>query len=105
MLHKAYFIVLKCASSDVHVKLRTHTPAKPGTECEITSTLKPNAPLGNTVEDLRKLGEYRTKREHVITVGGSGNSPDRNYRYSIEKDINFNAERSNKTIFGFANLF
>ena len=44
------------------------------TEYEITSTFKPNAPLGNGDEDLGKLGKDRTKRDHIIIVGGSGNS-------------------------------
>jgi hypothetical protein len=38
-------------------------------------------------------------------VGGPGNSLDGNYKYSIEKDINFNVERIDNTNVGFVNLF
>jgi hypothetical protein len=37
-------------------------------------------------------------------VGGPGNSLDRNYNYSLEKDINFIAERTASTNVGFVNL-
>jgi hypothetical protein len=37
--------------------------------------------------------------------GGPGNSLDRNYNYSIEKDINFTAERTANANVGFVNLF
>jgi len=73
-------------------------------ECEITSIFKPNAPLANVVEDLRKIGNNLTKRDH-IKMGGPGNSLDRNYQDSIVKDINFIAEKSNKRNVGFLNLF
>jgi len=75
-----------------------------GAECEITSIFKPNAPLANVVEDLRKLGNRLTKRDH-IKMGGPGKSLDRNYQYSIVKDINFIAEKSNNRNVGFLNLF
>jgi len=45
-----------------------------GTECEITSTFKLNAPLGNAVEDMGKLDKDRTNRDYIIIVGGSGNT-------------------------------
>jgi hypothetical protein len=38
-------------------------------------------------------------------VGGPGNSLDRNYKYSIEKDINFIVERTANTNMGFVSLF
>jgi hypothetical protein len=38
-------------------------------------------------------------------VGGPGNSLDRNYYYSVEKDVNFIAERTANTNVGRANLF
>jgi hypothetical protein len=37
-------------------------------------------------------------------VGGPGNSLDRNYHNSIEKDINFIAERTSNTNVGFVGL-
>jgi hypothetical protein len=66
---------------------------------------KPNAPLANVVEDLRKLGKDLTKQDHIIIMGGPGNSLDRNFNYCIEKDINFIAERTSNTNVGFVNLF
>jgi hypothetical protein len=38
-------------------------------------------------------------------VGGPGNSLDRNYHYSINKDLKFFANRMNNTDVGFVNLF
>jgi hypothetical protein len=60
----------------------------PGTEYEITSIFKSNALLADVVEDLGKLGNDLTKQDHIIIVGQPENSQDRNYHYSIEKDIN-----------------
>jgi hypothetical protein len=74
-----------------------------GTEREITSIFKPNAPLADVDEDLWKLGNDVAKRDH-IKIGGPGNSLDRNYHYSIE-DINFTEEKSNKRNVGFVSLF
>jgi hypothetical protein len=38
-------------------------------------------------------------------MGGPGKSLNRNYHYSIEKGINFIAEKSNNGHVGFVNLF
>jgi hypothetical protein len=38
-------------------------------------------------------------------VGGPGNTPGRNYHYSIEKDVDFMAERMRNTDISFVNLF
>ena len=74
-----------------------------GTEYEVTSIIKPNAPLEN-VEDLENLGKDLTKKDRIVIVGGPGNSLDRNLKYSIEKDLNFIAKRTNNTNVGFVNL-
>jgi hypothetical protein len=76
-----------------------------GKRFDIVSTFKPNAPLANVVEDLGKLGKDLTKQDHIVIVGGPGNSLDRNYSYSIEKDINFIAERTANTNVEFVSLF
>jgi hypothetical protein len=76
-----------------------------GTNYKVTSIFKPNAPLANVVEDPRKLGKNLTKRDHVVIVGGPGNSLNRNYHYSIEKDINFIVEKTSNTNVGFVGLF
>ena len=47
-----------------------------GTEYEVTSIIKLNAPLENVVEDLENLG-----KDHIVIVGGPGNSLDRNFKY------------------------
>jgi hypothetical protein len=64
---------------------------------DIVSIVKPNAPLGNVVEDLGKLGNNFTKKDHIVIVSGPGNNLGRNYNCSIEKKINFIAERSANT--------
>jgi hypothetical protein len=43
---------------------------KLGTEYEVTSIFKPNAPLANVVEDLRNLGKDLIKQDHIVTVRG-----------------------------------
>jgi hypothetical protein len=76
-----------------------------GSKFDICSIFKPIAPLSNVVEDLGMLGKDLTKQDHIIIVGGPGNSLDRNYHYSIEDDLNFIAERTSNTRVGFVNLF
>ena len=70
-----------------------------GTEYEVTSIIKLNAPLENVVEDLENLG-----KDHIVIVGGPGNSLDRNFKYLIKKDLNIIARRTNHTNVGFVNL-
>jgi hypothetical protein len=53
-----------------------------GTEYEVTSIFKPNAPLENVVEDLVNLGKDLTKEDHIFIVGWPGNSLERNDHYS-----------------------
>jgi hypothetical protein len=67
-----------------------------GTEYMVTSILKPNVPLANVAEDLGKLCKGLTKQDHFVKVRWPGNSLDRNYHYSMNKDINFIAERTRK---------
>jgi hypothetical protein len=43
----------------------------------ICSIFKPNTPLAKVVEDIGKLGRAINKRDHIIIVGGPGNSLDR----------------------------
>jgi hypothetical protein len=51
---------------------------------DIVGIIKPNAALTNDVEDLGKLGKNFTKQDHIVIVGGPGNSLDRIYNYSVE---------------------
>jgi hypothetical protein len=68
-----------------------------GKRFDIVSIVKPNAALTNAAEDLSKLGKDCTTKDHIVIVGGPGNSLDRNYNYLIEKDINFIAEKTTNT--------
>jgi len=43
--------------------------------------------------------------EIILKMGEPGNSLDRNYHYSVEKDINFIAEKSNNRNVRFVSLF
>jgi hypothetical protein len=49
----------------------------------------------NRFSVLYGVGNGCTKQDHIVTVGGPGNSLDRNYHYSIEKDLSFIADRLN----------
>jgi hypothetical protein len=69
-----------------------------GTKFDMSGIFKPNAALAKVVEDIGKLVKGLTKQDHIIIVGGPGNSLERNYHYSIENDLNFIAE-------GFVSLF
>jgi hypothetical protein len=71
---------------------------------DIVGIFKPNTLLGNVVEDLGKLLKDLTKQDHIVVVGGPGNSLDRNYNYSIE-DIHYIAERTTNTNVEIVNLF
>jgi hypothetical protein len=64
-----------------------------GTKFDV-STSKPNAPLAKVVEDLEKLCKDIFKQDHIVIVGGPGNSLHRNSLYSIEEDANSIAEDS-----------
>jgi len=75
-----------------------------GTEYEVTIIFQRNAPLENVVEDLANLGKDLTKKDHFVIVGGPGNSLERNYHYSIEKDLNFIARRTDHTNIRFVSL-
>jgi hypothetical protein len=72
-----------------------------GTEFHIVTIFKPNASLTKVAEDLGKLGKGLTKQGHIII----GNSLGGNYYYSVEKDVNFIAERTANTNVGLGNLF
>jgi hypothetical protein len=78
---------------------------KLGTEYEVTSIFKPNAPLANVAEDLGNLGEDLTNQDHIVIVGGPGNSLDSKYHYSIEEDLTFIAKRTSHTNVGLVDLF
>jgi hypothetical protein len=58
-----------------------------GSEYIITSIFKPNAELRNVAKDLKALSKDMTKDDHVIIVGGPGNSLDLERNYQIEKDL------------------
>jgi hypothetical protein len=61
------------------------------------------APLANVNGDLEKLGNDLTTQDHIMLVGGPGNSLDRNYHYTIKMDISFIADSSNNTNVRFVN--
>jgi hypothetical protein len=63
---------------------------------------KLNAPLANV--DVRKLGKDLTKQDHIVIVGGVGNSLDINQNCSIDEDLSFTAERTSNTNVLFVSL-
>jgi hypothetical protein len=76
-----------------------------GTKFDVVCIYKPNAPLPKFVESLGKLGKDFSKEDHIVILGGPGNSLDRNYHYLIEEDVNSITERTSNTNVGFVNLF
>jgi hypothetical protein len=76
-----------------------------GTKCDICSISIPNAPLAKVAEDTGKLGKGLTKQDHIILVGGQGNSLDRNYHYSIENGLNCITKRTSNTRVRSVSLF
>jgi hypothetical protein len=75
-----------------------------GSKFEVCSIFKPNAPLANVVEDVRKLSEDLIKQDLTVIVGGAGHSLDLNQDYSIDKHLRFIAGRISNTDVGFVNL-
>jgi len=71
---------------------------------EVCSIFKPNSPLANVIEDVRKLGKDLTKQDRIVTVGKAGNSL-RNQDCSIGKCLNFIRDRTSNSNVGFVNLF
>jgi hypothetical protein len=75
-----------------------------GSIFEVCSIFKPNFPLANVIEDVRKLGKDLTKQDRIVTVGEAGNSLDINQDCSIDKGLNFIRERTSNSNVGFVNL-
>ena len=48
--------------------------------------------------------KHNMLKDHIVIVGGPENSLERNYHYSIEKDLNFIARRADHTNVRFVNL-
>jgi hypothetical protein len=71
-----------------------HLDSVLGDEYMVTNILKPNATLDNVVGELKGS-------DHVITVGGSGNSLDSDLNYRTEIDTDNIAENSIHTNTGF----
>jgi hypothetical protein len=65
---------------------------------------KPDAPLANIVEDVRKLGTHLIKQDLTLTVGWAGNSLDTNQHYCVGKDLYFIAEITSNTDVGFVKI-
>jgi hypothetical protein len=63
----------------------------------VTSIFKPNADMSNVTEDIGNLCTGLTKEDQVVTVGGPGNSLDRNRNYQIEKDLSDIAQKNSST--------
>lgn len=76
-----------------------------GTDYEICSIVKPSAGLTHVTEDLVKLSSGFTKRDHIVIVGGPGNSLDRDASYSVEKDLENISKDSRHTNVEVVELF
>jgi hypothetical protein len=63
----------------------------------VTNIFKPNATLDNVVGELKAP-------DHVIIVGGSGNSLDSDLNYRNENDIDNITKNSTPTNIGFVGL-
>jgi trans-2-enoyl-CoA reductase len=72
-------VLLLGRSHGIGLSYRLHSVLGP--EYAITSIFKPNAALHNVVVDLKTLSKDMTKDDHVIIVGGPGNSLDTDSNY------------------------
>jgi hypothetical protein len=70
----------------------------------VTNIFKPNATLGNVAGELKALSKDLTKDDHVIIVGGPGNSLGRDLNYKTENDMDNIANNSIHTNVGFVGL-
>lgn len=76
-----------------------------GNHFDVLGIVKPSAGLSHVTEDLVKLTSGFTKRDHVVIVGGPGNSLDGDSNYSIEKDLCDVSESSSHTNVKVVGLF
>ncbi|KAJ4437507.1 hypothetical protein ANN_17652 [Periplaneta americana] len=76
-----------------------------GTDYEICSIVKPSAGPTHVTEDLVKLSSGFTKRDHIVIVGGPGNSLDRDVSYSVERDLENISKDSSHTNVEVVELF
>jgi len=67
-----------------------------GSKFEVCRIFRPN------VEDVRKLGEDLNKQDHIVFVGGTGNSLDVNQDNSMK--FSASLQRGQVTHVGFVNL-
>lgn len=58
-----------------------------GSKYQVTNFFKPSASLSQVVEDIGSLCKDFGKEDHVVIVGGAGNSIDRDKGYSIKSDL------------------
>jgi hypothetical protein len=86
------------------IGLREHLHSVLGDEYMVTNIFKPNATLGNAVGELKTLSKDLTKDDHVIIVGGPGNSLNRDLNYNSENDMDNIAKNSIHTNVGFVGL-
>ncbi|KAJ4441319.1 hypothetical protein ANN_11173 [Periplaneta americana] len=64
-----------------------------------------SAGLTHVTEDLVKLSSGFTKRDHIVIVGGPGNSLDRDVSYSVERDLENISKDSSHTNVEVVELF
>jgi hypothetical protein len=75
-----------------------------GTKYDMWSIFKSSDPHAKVVQDMGKIRKRLTKQDHIIIVGGPGNSLGTNYHHSMLNDLNFIAERTSNNSVGFVNL-
>lgn len=85
--------------------IRERLQAKLGEEYTVTSIFNPNAGLSHVAGNVRDFAKDLNKEDHVVIVGGPGNSLDRNLNYTIEMDMDHIAKASSHTNVSFVNLF
>ena len=76
-----------------------------GKNLNVESIFKPSAELADVTKDLVKLTSNFTKGDHVVVVGGPGNSLDRNSNYCINDDLINISKNSSHTSVKFLGLF
>ena len=76
-----------------------------GDKFKVECICKPNAGLGDVVKDFEGLTKGFSKEDHVVVIGGSGNSLDRDPNYTIGQDLENISKASKHTNVNFIELF
>lgn len=76
-----------------------------GENFKVECICKPNAELRDVISGIKELSKGFSKDDHIVIVGGGGNSLDRDPSFDIEQDLRSISSSSSHTNINFVELF